>query len=85
MAAYTAVRGAPWHDLLVPLEIDAPLRSRVFAFLVGEVTKSIPIGNDVQNYIHARHMHRSGRELLLGRPAAGQARRLSTRGRRARM
>jgi hypothetical protein len=44
MAAYTAVRGAPWHDLLAALEIDAPLRSQVFAFLVGEVTKSIPIG-----------------------------------------
>jgi hypothetical protein len=51
MAAYTAVRGAQWHELLAALEIDAPLRSQMFAFLVGEVTKSIPIGNYVQNYI----------------------------------
>ena len=51
MAVYTAVRGVQWHDLLAALEIDAPLRSQVFAFLVGEVTKSIPIGNYVQNYI----------------------------------
>jgi len=53
MAAYTAVRGVQWHDLLAALEIDAPLRSQVFAFLVGEVTKSIPIGNYVQNYTRA--------------------------------
>ena len=51
MAVYTVVRGVQWHDLLAALEIDAPLRSQMFAFLVGEVTKSIPIGNYVQNYI----------------------------------
>jgi hypothetical protein len=42
IAAHTAVRGAQWHELLAALEIDAPLRSQMFAFLVGEVTNPAP-------------------------------------------
>ena len=51
MAIYTVVRGLQWHYLLRALRIDAPLRAQVFAFVVGEVTKSIPVGNYVQNYL----------------------------------
>src|SRR5207248_7107824 len=33
------------------LGIRVPLRAQIFAFAVGEVTKSIPIGNYFQNYV----------------------------------
>ena len=51
MVAYEVVRGAQWHFLLKSLDIDVPLRTQIFAFAAGEVTKSMPIGNYFQNYL----------------------------------
>ncbi|HEX6797075.1 MAG TPA: lysylphosphatidylglycerol synthase transmembrane domain-containing protein [Ktedonobacterales bacterium] len=51
MAAYFAIRAAQWHFLLRRLGIRAPLRSQVFAYALGELTKSLPIGNYFQNYL----------------------------------
>ncbi|MBF6591095.1 MAG: flippase-like domain-containing protein [Ktedonobacterales bacterium] len=54
MIAYTVVRGVQWHYLLRAPNVRAPLRAQVFAFLMGEMTKSLPIGNYFQNYILER-------------------------------
>ncbi len=51
MLVYTLVRGVQWHYLLDRLDIRAPVRSRVFAFAVGEITKGLPVGNYFQNYL----------------------------------
>src|SRR5437588_3075408 len=51
MIIYEIVRCAQWHYLLRSLGIRAPLRSQIFAFAVGEITKSLPIGNYFQNYM----------------------------------
>lgn len=51
MVIYEIVRCTQWHYLLRSLGIRAPLRSQVFAFAVGEITKSLPIGNYFQNYM----------------------------------
>lgn len=51
MAIYFAIRAAQWHYLLRRLGIHAPLRSQVFAYALGELTKSLPIGNYFQNYL----------------------------------
>jgi uncharacterized protein (TIRG00374 family) len=51
MVVYEVVRGVQWHYLLQSMGIRVPLRSQIFAYAVGEVTKSIPVGNYFQNYI----------------------------------
>ncbi len=51
MIAYEIVRGYQWHYLLRQLGISVPLKGQIFAFLIGEITKSMPIGNYFQNYI----------------------------------
>jgi uncharacterized protein (TIRG00374 family) len=51
MVVYEVVRGVQWHYLLQSMDIRVPLRSQIFAYAVGEVTKSIPVGNYFQNYI----------------------------------
>jgi glycosyltransferase 2 family protein len=51
MVIYEIVRCTQWHYLLRSLGIHAPLRSQIFAFAVGEITKSLPIGNYFQNYM----------------------------------
>jgi uncharacterized protein (TIRG00374 family) len=51
VAAYEVVRGAQWHFLLKGLDIHVPLRTQIFTFAAGEVTKSMPIGNYFQNYL----------------------------------
>ena len=51
MVIYEIVRCVQWHYLLRSLGIRAPLRSQVFAFAVGEITKTLPIGNYFQNYM----------------------------------
>jgi len=51
IAAYEVVRGAQWHFLLKGLDIHVPLRTQIFTFAAGEVTKSMPIGNYFQNYL----------------------------------
>jgi uncharacterized membrane protein YbhN (UPF0104 family) len=51
MVAYFTIRAAQWHFLLRRLGIQAPLRSHMFAYSLGELTKSLPIGNYFQNYL----------------------------------
>jgi uncharacterized protein (TIRG00374 family) len=54
MVVYEAIRGLQWHVLLKALGIRAPLAAEAFSFLLGEATKSAPIGNYFQNYLLAR-------------------------------
>lgn len=49
--AYEVVRGVQWHVLLKGLDIHVPLRTQIFTFAAGEVTKSMPVGNYFQNYL----------------------------------
>src|ERR671932_1144532 len=51
MVVYEVVRGVQWHYLLQSMGIRVPLRAQIFAYAVGEVTKSIPVGNYFQNYV----------------------------------
>ncbi len=51
MVAYEVVRGVQWIVLLRALRLKSPLRTELFAFSVSEVTKALPIGNYVQNYL----------------------------------
>lgn len=50
-AAYTAVRGWQWLFLLNRLGMRTTRRGEIFAFLLSEATKSVPIGNYLQNYV----------------------------------
>lgn len=51
MILYEVLRCAQWSYLLRSLGIRASLRSQIFSFSVGEITKSLPIGNYFQNYM----------------------------------
>jgi uncharacterized membrane protein YbhN (UPF0104 family) len=51
MVVYEVVRCMQWHYLLQSMGILVPLRAQIFAYAVGEVTKSVPVGNYFQNYI----------------------------------
>lgn len=51
MIAYEVVRGAQWHVLLDGLNIRLPLQEQIFSFALGEMTRSLPIGNYFQNYV----------------------------------
>jgi len=51
MVAYEAVRGVQWLVMLRALGVKARLRTQTFAFIGGEVTKSLPVGNYFQNYL----------------------------------
>lgn len=51
MVGYEVVRGVQWHFLLKGLDIHVPVRTQIFTFAAGEVTKSMPIGNYFQNYL----------------------------------
>jgi uncharacterized protein (TIRG00374 family) len=52
--AYEAVQCVQWIWLVRALGIRVPVRSMSFAFLIGESTKILPIGNYVENYILLR-------------------------------
>lgn len=54
MAAYEAVRCVQWHYLLKALKVHVPLRAQVFAFMVGEAGRSMPIGNYFQSFLLSR-------------------------------
>lgn len=51
---YEAVRGWQWVYLLDKLKVKTSRRAEVFAFLMSEMAKSIPIGNYFQNYLLSR-------------------------------
>src|SRR5437764_3521805 len=54
LVAYEAVQCIQWHVLLRALGIRVPLRAQAFAYLVGEPTRVLPIGNFVENYVLLR-------------------------------
>jgi uncharacterized protein (TIRG00374 family) len=54
LVGYEAVQSVQWMWLVRSLGIQAPPRSLTFAFLLGECTKILPIGNYVENYILLR-------------------------------
>jgi uncharacterized membrane protein YbhN (UPF0104 family) len=54
LVAYEAVQCLQWHVLVRPLGTHEPLRTQVFAFLVGAATRALPIGNFGQNYLLQR-------------------------------
>ncbi len=51
MIGYEVVRGTQWHFLLKSMGIHVPVRTQIFVFAAGEITKSLPIGNYFQNYL----------------------------------
>jgi len=51
MIGYEVVRGTQWHFLLTSMGIHVPVRTQIFVFAAGEITKSLPIGNYFQNYL----------------------------------
>ena len=54
LVAYEAVQCIQWHVLLRALGIRVPLRAQAFAYLVGQPTRVLPIGNFVENYLLQR-------------------------------
>lgn len=54
MAGYEIVRCAQWHYLLTALNLKVPLRTQIFSYAIGEVTKNLPVGNFVPDYILTR-------------------------------
>ena len=54
LVAYEAVQCIQWHVLLRALGILVPLRAQAFAYLVGQPTRVLPIGNFVENYLLQR-------------------------------
>jgi len=51
MLVYEAGRIAQWHFLLQALDVRVPLRRQTLAFLVGEVARSLPLGNYLPSYV----------------------------------
>jgi uncharacterized protein (TIRG00374 family) len=54
MLLYEVIRGLQWHVLLRALDVRVPLEAEAFSFLLGEATKTAPIGNYFQNYLLSR-------------------------------
>src|SRR3989440_708714 len=54
LLAYEVVQCIQWHVFLKALGIRVPLRAQAFAYLVGEPTRVLPIGNFVENYLLLR-------------------------------
>ncbi|MGH2485336.1 MAG: hypothetical protein ACRDHE_04915, partial [Ktedonobacterales bacterium] len=51
MAGYEVVRCAQWSYLLARLGLRVPLRTQIFAYAIGEVSKNLPAGNFVPDYV----------------------------------
>lgn len=51
---YEFVRGVQWHVLLKNLGVRVPFSAQAFSFLLGEATKTAPVGNYFQNYLLTR-------------------------------
>jgi uncharacterized membrane protein YbhN (UPF0104 family) len=54
---YLAFRALVWYELLKALGIEVPRRHLILAFAGGEMTKSLPAGIFVENYILGRVEH----------------------------
>lgn len=53
-AGYEVVRCAQWHYMLSKLNIRVPLQTQIFSYAIGEVTKNLPVGNFVPDYLLTR-------------------------------
>ena len=51
LLAYEAVRLAQWRFMLTSLGVQVSARTQVFTFITGEVTKDLPAGNFVPDYL----------------------------------
>lgn len=51
MAAYETVRCLQWRSLLRSSGIETSLRTCAFTFLVGEMAKTLPMGQYLRNYL----------------------------------
>jgi hypothetical protein len=54
MVVYETVRGVQWHVLLRGLGLRVPFDAQAFSFVLGEATRTAPIGNYFQNYLLTR-------------------------------
>jgi uncharacterized membrane protein YbhN (UPF0104 family) len=54
---YLAARALVWQELLQELGIQVPWRQMAVSFAGGEITKTLPAGVYVQNYLLARLVH----------------------------
>lgn len=54
LLAYEGVQCTQWNVLLSAEGIRAPLRARLFAYLVGDMARVLPIGNYFENYLLLR-------------------------------
>ncbi len=54
LLAYEIVQCIQWHVFLKALGIHVSLRAQAFAYLVGEPTRVLPIGNFFENYFLLR-------------------------------
>lgn len=54
---YLAARALVWQELLQQLGIKVPWRQMAVSFAGGEITKTLPAGVYVQNYLLARLVH----------------------------
>jgi hypothetical protein len=54
LVAYEVVQCTQWNVLLTAEGIQAPLRARLFAYLVGDMARVLPIGNYFENYLLLR-------------------------------
>lgn len=61
---YLLARVLVWNSLLVQLGIKVSRRQLIVAFASGEITKSLPAGVYVQNYLLERMRHLSLRETI---------------------
>ena len=61
---YLGARMVVWYELLCQLDISVPTRQLMVAFAGGELTKSLPAGIYVQNYLLGRLGHLGQRSLV---------------------
>jgi len=54
---YLAARALVWQELLQEVGIKVPVRQMAMSFAGGEITKMLPAGAYVQNYLLARLVH----------------------------
>lgn len=54
---YLAIRAFVWRQLLQDLDIEIPWRPLLASFSAGEITKSLPAGIYVENYLLAKVAH----------------------------
>lgn len=51
LLGFAIVRGVQWYFLLTVQDISVSVRGKIFAFILGEAAKTLPLGNFFQNYL----------------------------------